>query len=200
MRIFRISHALAWSLVILVVFGLGPARGADAPPPVQVDPDYKIDKLDIISVDVFLEKELSKDFKVQANGKITYPLLSEVEVAGKTTAEVEAQLKEALGKDYLVDPQVTVTVRQYRQRTVNVLGEVNKPGQIELPGEKKFTIVDAIAAAGGLTKNASKGKIDLTRGGKSKRYSLEDLKKITDPSKVLYLEPGDTITVRETIF
>jgi polysaccharide biosynthesis/export protein len=199
MKTLRFCHALAWSFAFWVGCA-GIVLAEDSTTLVQADPDYKIAPLDIINVDVFLEKDLSKDFKVQANGKITFPLLSDVDVAGKTTAEVETQLKEALGKDYLVDPQVTVVVRQYRQRTVNVLGEVNKPGPIELSGEKKYTIVDALAAAGGLTKGAATSKIDLTRGGKTKRYKLEDLKKITDSSKVIYLEMGDTITVRETIF
>jgi polysaccharide biosynthesis/export protein VpsN len=168
--------------------------------PAETEQDHRIGPLEIIIVDVFGETNLSKEIRVQASGKINYPFLGDVEVAGKTTREVEMLLKDLLGRDYLVDPQVIVTVKEYRQRSVNVIGEVMKPGAIALPGEQKWTILDAIGQAGGLTKLAAKNKIEFTRQGRTQTFSLNELTKMMDLKKVIYLEPGDTIIVPQSIF
>jgi protein involved in polysaccharide export with SLBB domain len=161
---------------------------------------YLISPQDILIVDVFGEKELSREFKVEANGDITYPLLGAVKVVGATTAEVEKNLKEGLGKDYLVDPQVTVTVKEYRRRVITVMGEVIKPGAFDLPGEQKWTILDAIGQAGGPTKGANKKKVQFTRNGQTQEFHLDSLKKISDPAKVIWLEPGDSINIPQTVW
>lgn len=183
-----------------VLFGMPAGAQESIPAWAQEEPDHKIAPLEIIRIDVFGEESLSKEFRVQASGKITYPLLREVEVAGKTTTEVEDELKELLGRDYLVDPQVMVTVKEYRLRSVNVIGEVNKPGAVALPGEMKWTILDAIGQAGGFTKGAAKNRIEFTRRGKTRKFSLDDLKKTVKPSDIIWLEPGDTIIVPQTIW
>jgi protein involved in polysaccharide export with SLBB domain len=161
---------------------------------------YLISPQDILIVDVFGEKELSREFKVEANGDITYPLLGAVQVVGVTTADVEKALKDGLGKDYLVDPQVTVTVKEYRRRVITVMGEVVKPGAFDLPGEQKWTIVDAIGQAGGPTKGANKKKVQFTRNGRTQEFRLDDLKKVNDPEKVIWLEPGDSINIPQTVW
>lgn len=169
------------------------SEGAD-----KVLTDHRLAPLEIILVDVFGEKDLSKEVRVQASGRISFPLLGDVDVAGKTTTEVEKLLKELLGKDYLVDPQVMVAVKDYRQRYVNVIGQVVKPGAIPLPGEEKWTILDAIGQAGGLTRMANPNRIEFSRQGQVQTFSLDQLKKISDPAKKIFLEPGDTISVRES--
>src|SRR6266536_64024 len=128
--------------------------------------DHKIAPLDIIMIDVVGEKELSKELRVSSSGTITFPFLGSIEVKGKTPAEVENLLKEKLGKDYLVDPQVIITVKEYRSRTVSVIGQVNKPGVIALPAEQKMGILEAIAQAGDLAKTANKNRIEVSRNGK----------------------------------
>jgi protein involved in polysaccharide export with SLBB domain len=161
---------------------------------------YLISPQDVLIVDVFGEKELSREFRVEANGDITYPLLQSVKVNGLTTAEVEVVLKERLGKDFLVDPQVTVTVKEYRRRVITVMGEVMKPGAFDLPGEQKWTILDAIGQAGGPTKGANKKRIQFTRRGRTQEYRLDDLKKTSDPAKIIWLEPGDNINIPQTVW
>lgn len=161
--------------------------------------DYKLAPQDVISVDVFNEKELSREqLRVSAKGEISFPLLEVVKVAGKTPVEVEEFLEEALGKDYLVNPHVTVTVKSYHVRTSVVLGAVNKAGAIELPSEREIDIVEAIAMAGGLAKEASEKRIEFTRHGETKVYRLDDLNKVKDPAKKIFVQPGDVINVRET--
>ena len=113
---------------------------------------------------------------------------------------MEELLKEKLGKDYLVDPQVIVTVKEYRTRTVSVIGQVNKPGVIALPAEQKMDILEAIAQAGDLTKGANKNRIEVSRKGKPYKFTLEELKKESHPDKKFWLEPGDVIYVHESFF
>jgi polysaccharide export outer membrane protein len=162
--------------------------------------DHKIAPLDIIMIDVVGEKDLSKELRVSTSGTITFPFLGSIEVKGKTPAEVESLLKEKLGKDYLVDPQVIITVKEYRSRTVSVIGQVNKPGVIALPAEQKLSILEAIAQAGDLAKSANKNRIEVSRKGKTQKFTLDDLKKDTNPEKKFWLEPGDVIYVHESFF
>lgn len=162
--------------------------------------DYKIAAQDVILIDVVGEKELNRECRVSSSGTITFAWLTNVEVKGKTTAEIETLLRELLDRDYLVDPTVMVSVKDYRTREVTVLGPVNRPGSIVLPGEQKLTIVDVIGRAGGLTKLANENKIQFTHAGKTQTFSMEELKKITDPAKVIYVEPGDIIQTIEKLF
>ena len=196
----------------LALPGMRPVQCAAAAPPkaqatTQVKPaepkpddDRKISPSDVIIVEVFGEKELSGEHRVQQSGTITYPLLGEVEVAGKTPGQVSRLLQQKLQADYLVDPQVNVMVKEYRARTVSVIGKVNREGSIELPSEYKIDIIEGIARAQGLSAVANKNKIELSRNGKTTIYKFDDLKKIKDPNKRIWLEPGDVIYVRESFF
>src|SRR5437762_10717188 len=179
----------------LALAGLWRPRAAEA-----VEGDRKIAPLDILTVDVVGEKDLSKELRVSTSGTITFPFLGSIEVKGKTPAEVETLIKEKLGKDYLVDPQVIITVKEYRSRTVSVIGQVNKPGVIALPAEQKLGILEAIAQAGDLAKSANKNRIEVSRNGKTQKFTLDDLKKDTNPEKKFWLEPGDVIYVHESFF
>jgi polysaccharide biosynthesis/export protein len=162
--------------------------------------DRKIAASDIIIVEVFGEKDLSGEHRVQQSGTIKYPLLGSVEVAGKTPLEVGRLLQEKLEADYLVDPQVNVMVKEYRLRTVSVIGKVNREGSIELPAEQRIDIVEAIARANGFSPVANKNKIDLSRNGKTTSYKFDELKNVKDPQKKVWLEPGDVIYVHESFF
>jgi polysaccharide export outer membrane protein len=191
-KLFRLSRLVA----ILALFVAMDALTDDA-----TEGDHKIAPLDIINIDVVGEKDLSKEnLRVSSSGTITFPFLGSVEVKGKTPAEVENLLKEKLGEDYLVNPQVIVTVKEYRSRTVSVIGQVNKPGNIALPAEQKMGILEAIAQAGDLAKSANKNRIEVSRNGKTQKFTLDDLKKDTNLEKKFWLEPGDVIYVHESFF
>ncbi len=162
--------------------------------------DRKIAPQDILNIYIVGEKDLPIEFAVSASGTIQFPFLDNVDVKDKTTAEVAANLRDALAKDYFVDPQVVVSVRQYRKQFVRVIGQVLKPGLIELPSEQRFDVVDVIAAGGGLTPLADKDKINHTRKGKTTKYSLTKLKDITDPAKKVWVEPDDIVEVGQSLF
>jgi polysaccharide export outer membrane protein len=188
--------ALAFALCVLVDGRTDENARTDE----AAEGDHKIAPLDIIMIDVVGEKDLSKELRVSSSGTITFPFLGSIEVKSKTPAEVEKLLKEKLGKDYLVDPQVIITVKEYRSRTVSVIGQVNKPGVIPLPGEQKMGILEAIAQAGDLAKSANKNRIEVSRKGKTQKFTLDELKKDTAPEKKFWLEPGDVIYVHESFF
>ena len=164
----------------------------------QVRSDYKIAPNDTVVVDVFGEKDLSREFRVSRSGTINYYFLGELAVAGKTTSQVREELTERLNKDYLVDPQVTVDVKEYRVREVFVNGAVNRPGSILLTGEQDLDILTAIARAGGTTVRANENRIEFTRPGETqKTFSLNELRKSRNP---VPLQPGDSINVPEKLF
>jgi polysaccharide biosynthesis/export protein len=186
---------LKWTcLLFLCLFYAGAHASTD-----DLD-DRPIASSDIIIIEVFEEKNLCVERRVQASGTISYPLLGTVEVAGKTPGEVARLLADRLGADYLVNPEVTVSVKQYRSRTISVIGKVNKEGAVVLPEEQKMDVMEAIAFAGGFQPTANQNRIEVTRSGKTTAYRFEDLKKITDESKKIWLQPGDVIYVRERFF
>jgi len=196
-KLFWLPRLVAIFALFVAVFG---RTDENARTDEAAEGDHKIAPLDIIMVDVVGEKDLSKELRVSTSGTITFPFLGSIEVKGKTPAEVETLIKEKLGKDYLVDPQVIITVKEYRSRTVLVIGQVNKPGLIALPAEQKLGILEAIGQAGDLAKSANKNRIEVSRKGKTQKFTLDDLKKDTNPEKKFWLEPGDVIYVHESFF
>jgi polysaccharide biosynthesis/export protein len=160
--------------------------------------ERKIEPSDILYIEVFNEQNLTVERRVQADGTISFPLLRTVEVGGKTPSEIAQLLTRKLEEDYLVHPEVTVMIKEYRSSTVSVMGKVNKPGPVQLPPEHRMDILEAIALAGDLQRGANSNRIEHTRNGKSTNYRFDDLKR--NPSKRVWLEPGDIIFVHERFF
>jgi polysaccharide export outer membrane protein len=189
--------ALVWIcaavICFLVTLTSTPVIGAEAS-------DYRISPGDKLFIEVFGERDLQREVAVSASGEITFPLLGNVKVRGLTAVQLQEKLKDDLGRDYLVDPQVTVSLRDYRKRTVSVLGQVGQPGLVELPAEQNLSILEAIAMRGGFTRLAKKSGIQVTRQGVARpyRFSEEELKRNSDPDKAFYLKHGDVIMVEES--
>lgn len=125
------------------------AASATSQPMATSDNEYRVGPGDVIRVEGFQHREISGEFPVEASGTITYPLLGEVAVSGRTTSDIARQLEELLEKDYYVDVQLQVEVAEYRSQPVTLLGEVLKPGTYYLKGPT--TITQLLAEAGGLT-------------------------------------------------
>lgn len=194
-----LSALFSLTCLILGLALFGPAAG-QAAEPATADQDHRIEPTEILIVDVVLEKDLSRELPVSAEGEISMPFLGNIKVVGKTTSEVKKELEEKLGADYLVNPQVIVSVRQYRKRTVTVLGQVNKPGPVELTGEQKIDLLEAIGYAQGTTRLANTKRVEVTRKGQTEKFNLEELRRNTDPNKKYWLESGDVIFVPESAF
>ena len=160
--------------------------------------DYKIQPGDIIGVEVFLEPDLTKELKVAASGEITYPLLKQVKVSGKSAAQAERYIRDLLERDYLVDPHVIITVKEFKAQQISVQGFVNIPKLITLPPDQPMTIMQALSEAGGIQRLGNPNRIELIRQGKpNESFKLKDLKEVSDPSKILYLQPNDVVYVYE---
>ncbi|MBX3746787.1 MAG: polysaccharide export protein [Verrucomicrobiae bacterium] len=200
-----IAFRCAWRQVIdglgvwLALAGLGLGLGAASPRAIgQLTESYQIQATDILLIEVVNEPQLgAKEFRVSANGEVSYPFIGALRAAGRTTVEVQQEVKRLLELDYLVNAQVIVQVREFRRAHVAVFGQVNRPGLIPLPPEQKMSVMEAIAAAGGFTRLARTRNIELTRAGMEEplRFRVEDL---TNPERIVHVEPGDTIFVPES--
>jgi protein involved in polysaccharide export with SLBB domain len=181
-----------------------PQSGAALPPssPSQFQ-TYVLSPNDTILVKVYQEDDLETRMRIAKDGTSSFPLIGVVQIGGKTVEQASALLKEKLAKDYLVNPQVTVTVVEYSKRRFTVLGQVQKPGTFEIPNEESVTFLQAIAMAGGYTRLASKANVTVTRvvGGRKSAFSL-DLNSATSSvdQKPFEIFPDDTITISERVF
>jgi protein involved in polysaccharide export with SLBB domain len=157
---------------------------------------------DIISIRVLNEADLTQDRRIPADGKITFPYLEVLDVKDKTTGEIEKMIHDGLHPDWIIHPQVTVEIKDYVKQFVNVSGQVNQPGPVELPPDRRLDILEIIGRARDFTPRANKDKIELTRKGVAKPfiYTEDELRKQTDPDKKVYVEPDDQIFVRESRF
>ena len=191
-----LSKLVALVVAIGALLFTGAARAQE-----DLSADYKVSPQDTLVISVVGEKDLTQDCRVTTSGAISYAWLSNVEVAGKTAADIEQHLRKLLDQDYLVNPTVLVQVKEYRAREVTVMGQVNKPGAIAIPAEQPLTIVEAIARAGSIAKGGDPNKIYFTRRGKEKvKLSLDLLSRVTDPARQVYVQPGDVIDVGEKVF
>jgi polysaccharide export outer membrane protein len=166
----------------------------DAAKPAVPD-SYIIGASDNISVTVFKEPTLSSSLLVRPDGMISMPLLGDVKAAGKTTTQLADDITARL-KKYVQDPNVTVVLGQVNSKKIYLLGEVSKPGPVEMtPG---MTFLQAIATAGGLTQFANSKRIYILRidGGKERKIPMQYKRALKgDISLNLDLNPGDTIVV-----
>ncbi len=121
---------------------------------------YRVGPGDVLEIDVYDDPDLSCLATVQHAGDISFPLLGDITIKGMTVKEVQATLVELLAKDYLVDPQVIVRVKEYRSQWVTVIGEVVRPGKYYLQGSK--SMLELLTEAGGFTSRAS-GEVIVSR-------------------------------------
>jgi polysaccharide biosynthesis/export protein len=159
--------------------------------------DYVIGAGDTLDITTWKEADLSRtDVLVRLDGKISFPLLNDVQAAGVTTGELKRTIEEGL-KAYVANPVVTVGVKSPASQKFYVLGEVARTG--EYPLIKNMSILQAFAVAGGFTQWAAKDEILLLRreGGKEKIYRVnyKDITKGKDPAQNLVIQADDTIVV-----
>lgn len=135
----------------------------EAPGP---SPDYVLQPQDLLRVFIFQHDDLNKQteaVRVSEEHTISLPLVNTINLRGRTARQAEEIIRTAYDKDFLVNPQVSVIVMKYAERSVNVIGQVNNAGRVLFPSEKGLTIVEAIALAGGQTRLADLKKVKLTR-------------------------------------
>jgi polysaccharide biosynthesis/export protein len=172
------------------------ATQATSQSPVAPDASYKIGPQDVLRIDVWKETEISRSVPVRPDGKISLPLLNDVQAAGLTAMELANNITEGL-KKFITSPQVTVSVTEINSRRVYVTGEVTKPGAYALL--PNMTALQAITSAGGFTQFARTKKIYVLRneGGKQVKYPFNYNEVVSGKRSEdnITLLPGDTIVV-----
>jgi polysaccharide export outer membrane protein len=173
--------------------------GADAAPvagAVQVPADYVIGPEDVLGVVYWRDKDMSGDVAVRPDGKISLPLLNDVQAAGMTPAQLRDKLVE-VSKQYFEDPSITVVVKQMNSRKVFITGEVSKPGPYPLAGPT--TVLQLISIAGGLRDYADSKKILIVRNENGKQtsflFNYKDVVSRKNLRQNIELKPGDTVIV-----
>jgi polysaccharide export outer membrane protein len=161
------------------------------------DENFVIGNDDVLAISVWKEPDLTKSVPVRSDGKISLPLVGEMQAAGKTPVQLERDIAEKL-KNFITAPEVTVIVQQVLSRKFNVLGQVAKPGAYPLTAAT--TIVDAIAIAGGLRDFAKKTGIYVLRkdsDGREERlkFNYKDFLKGKNTGQNVKVEPNDTIII-----
>lgn len=158
--------------------------------------EYLIGADDLLQISVFQLPELNTTVRVSGDGYITLPLLGKVKAGGLTVSQLEERIRYLLSRGYVNNPQVTVFVKEYHSARVSIIGAVKNPGVYELIGRR--TLLELIAAAGGLTDDAGKTLILIRpspSGGLKVKVNLKRLIDEGDPSLNYVLSPGDIISI-----
>jgi len=160
------------------------------------DPNYSIAPEDVLTIDVWKEPEISRTVPVRRDGKISLPLLNDVQAAGLTPTQLGSEIVERL-RATIVHPQVTVIVAQMSSLRIYILGQVTRGGAYPLVPD--MTVMQALSIAGGFTPYANLKKIYVMRNenGASKIFPM-NYKQVISGRKTaqnIYLKPGDTIVV-----
>jgi polysaccharide export outer membrane protein len=118
--------------------------------------DYQVGPEDLLDIQIFGQDNLNREVRVNGQGEVTLPLVGVVKVAGLSPKSIEQRLREVYDANYLRNPQVTVSVKEYRHQRVSVTGAVDKPGSYEMIGPR--TLLEMLALAGGLQDKGNTGK------------------------------------------
>lgn len=168
--------------------------------------DYVLQPQDVIRVQVFQEEDINKQgdgLSLSQDSTVSLPLIGTISLKGKTVRQAEEMIRALYDKDYIVNPQVSVTVIKYAERSVNVIGSVTNQGRIQFPQERGLTIVDAISLAGGQTRLADLKHVKLTRKNANgdTEVTIVDVDAIMKQAgrESVQLQPGDVIFVPERI-
>lgn len=180
-----------------------PRSGEETAPPIAVESSYVLTPGDSIQVTVFQEEELSRMSRVGENGAVYLPLIGMVKLGGLTVPQAVQTVEELLRKDYLVNPQVTISVMQFATKQITILGQVARPGVYEIPARQNVDVLQAIGMAGGYTRIASPSRITVKRneGGQESVFKVDGKRMASREGEGAFsVMPGDVITVGESIF
>jgi polysaccharide biosynthesis/export protein len=175
----------------------GDAHATASPSPAAHDDTFIIGKNDVLAINVWKEPDISRSIPVRSDGKISLPLVGEIQAAGETPLKLEQNISAKL-KSYIEEPEVTVIVQQINSQKFNILGMVARPGEYPLVGSA--TVLDAIAVAGGFRDFAKQKSIYILRqnpDGTQTRipFNYKEVVKGRNPAQNIALQARDTIVV-----
>ena len=173
-----------------------PATSQATPADKPHDNSFVIGNDDVLAINVWKEPDISRSIPVRSDGKISLPLVGEVQAAGLTPLALEKDIASKL-KSYIAEPEVTVMVQQVNSQKFNILGQVAKPGTYVIANSP--TVLDAIALAGGFRDFAKRKSIYVLRHGATGEtrlpFNYKDVSQGKNMSQNIKLQPGDTIIV-----
>ena len=154
---------------------------------------YVIGAEDIIGIQVWQVREMTGQYLVRPDGKVSVPLVGDVQAAGKTPQDVSAELVDLLKKKYINSPDVTVSILQVNSKKYYIHGEVNNPGAFPLI--VPTTVLEGLANAHGFRDFANVKKIRIMRGKEQLKFNYKDVTRGKSIEQNVYLQPGDEIIV-----
>jgi polysaccharide export outer membrane protein len=164
--------------------------------PSGVPADYVIGAEDVLSIIFWKDNDMSATVVVRPDGKISLPLLNEVQAAGRTPEQLRATVVEAAGK-YIEDPNATVIVKEIHSRNAFIMGNVTHPGAYAVASE--MNVLQLIALAGGLLEYSDAKNITVIRIENGLRhdhkFNYKDVVKQKHAEQNIVLKPGDTVVV-----
>ncbi len=170
---------------------------------IKKNDNYILQPGDLVDIKVFMESDMDRVLRISSNGTVTYPLIGNVEISGVSLCEAEQKIADKL-KYYIKNPQVSMLIKEYSNKTIYVLGQVKKPSAIIMPPEKSLTVLEAISSVGGFTDIANTSKVKILRMENGKQKSMDvDITSITkqgNKSLDVTLQPGDVLFVPQSIF
>lgn len=166
---------------------------------------YVLSPNDQIAVEVFGEDDLRTNGRLNGEGNLSVPLLGSVHLGGLNLSQAASRLTELYGRDYLVNPKVSVSLLGYAKRRFTMLGQVNRPGSYEMPEGNPggIDLLEAVAMAGGYTRIAAPDRISVRRHrdrGQDRVVRVNAKKLAKGEGGSFLVVPGDTVTVGESIF
>src|SRR5438445_3332143 len=173
-----------------------PGQGADtSAAPKAHDDSFVIGNDDVLAINVWKEPDVSRSIPVRSDGKITLPLVGELQAAGHTPRELQTEIASKL-QSYISEPEVTVIVQEVKSQRFNILGQIAKPGSYLV--SNSATVLDAIALAGGFRDFAKKKSIYVLRqnsDGTQARlpFNYAEVIKRKNPEQNIKLKPRDTV-------
>ncbi len=193
-----------WLGLLLVLGGCGTTHPPVAEPGPRIDTPYLIGPGDTLNVVVWRSPELSMVVPVRPDGKITTPLVEDLQASGKTATQLARQVEQVLSR-YVQSPVVTVIVSSFAgpySQQVRVIGEAAKPQALAF--RENMTLLDVMIAVGGITDFAAGNRASIlrTEGGKTRQFGvlLTDLVRKGDLSANVEMRPGDVLVIPQSFF
>jgi polysaccharide biosynthesis/export protein len=181
-------------LIVILTFISSEVTQADNEP--SADNTYRIQPGDVLEVSVWREEDLLKQVLVRPDGGMSFPLVGDIQAAGKSVADLQKLITERLTK-YIPDPVVTVSTLKLDGNKVYVIGKVARPGEFQ--ANRYMDVVQALSVAGGMTPYAADNKITVLRRENGKQKSIPfrygDIEKGEDLEQNIILRSGDVVVV-----
>lgn len=199
------------SVALATAVTLGGACGDPPPSNYPTQPFYVEDSGlgadDQLDITVYLGggsskvEDISKVYAVSADGSLSFPMIGTVQAAGRSAQDVETEIRDRLADGYIVSPNVTVQVKEYRSKKISIFGEVRKPGT--LSWRPSMTINEAVSDAAGFTAMAKPNAAVVTRraaDGQTQKYTVPIERIANNSAPQFYMRPGDSVYVPKRLF